>query len=99
APELCDGKDNDCDGTIDEDLTFTNYYIDADKDGFGDASDSGTSLCADPADGRVTNNSDCDDTDSSINPDTVWYVGVDNDADGFFGSTNSVTQCTSPGAG
>ncbi|MFV8227154.1 putative metal-binding motif-containing protein, partial [Christiangramia aquimixticola] len=41
APELCDGKDNDCDGTIDEDLTFTNYYIDADKDGFGDASDSG----------------------------------------------------------
>ncbi|WP_418603153.1 T9SS type A sorting domain-containing protein [Hwangdonia sp.] len=42
---------------------------------------------------------DCDDNDANINPNTVWYLGVDSDSDGFFGSQITATQCTSPGAG
>ena len=52
-----------------------------------------------PAPGESNNNLDCNDGDSAINPNTVWYIGVDNDGDTFFGSTSSVTQCASPGAG
>ncbi|NNC50428.1 MAG: T9SS type A sorting domain-containing protein, partial [Flaviramulus sp.] len=95
----CDDKDNDCDGEVDEDIVFITYFTDADGDGYGDADDIGLDYCSDPNDGSVTNNSDCNDNDSTINPDTVWYAGVDGDGDDSFGSTTSETQCASPGDG
>jgi hypothetical protein len=49
-------------------------------------------------DGYVNAN-DCNDTDAAINPATVWFIGVDTDGDTFFGSTTSLMQCESPGAG
>ena len=70
APELCaDGKDNDCDGTIDNNPdanAHVTWYLDADADGFGDAAVSQAS-CAQPS-GHVLNDEDCDDTDPNRFP-------------------------------
>jgi hypothetical protein len=44
--EVCDGKDNDCNGSIDDNIK-TIFYGDADGDGFGDASNS-TQACTAP---------------------------------------------------
>ena len=86
-----DGIDQDCDGV---DLLI--WYADIDKDSYGDPLNT-TNSNTQPA-GYVSDNTDCDDSDASINPDTLWYIGVDADADGYFGSVDSETQCTSPGA-
>jgi hypothetical protein len=70
ATELCGtGEDEDCDGLEDE-LTdpaaFVTFFVDADGDGFGDASISNVA-CARPV-GYVTNDDDCDDGDASVFP-------------------------------
>jgi hypothetical protein len=73
------------------------FYEDSDEDGYGDIN---SSIVANAApNGYVDNNTDCDDGDSTNNPNTVWYIGVDTDGDTFFGSTTSLTQCISPGEG
>ncbi|WP_311941946.1 M14 family zinc carboxypeptidase, partial [Hwangdonia seohaensis] len=75
----------------------TTWYQDADSDTFGNPSVS--QVAASQPAGYVADNTDCDDNDANINPNTVWYLGVDSDSDGFFGSQLTATQCTSPGAG
>jgi len=73
-------------------ITPSLYYADTDGDGFGDPA-MDTLLCNAPA-GFVSNNTDCDDTNAAINPNTVWYQDLDNDQ---VGNTN-VTQiaCLQP---
>jgi hypothetical protein len=80
--KICDGKDNNCDGIIDEGLT-TSVYPDADGDGFGFSGVSATPVCVVP-DGYVTNNDDCDDTNAAIYPGAPESCnGVDDDCDGL----------------
>lgn len=82
ATEICDGKDNNCVGGIDEGLTMTTYYTDADADGYG--AGAGTSYCANPGTGFATNDTDCNDSDAAIHPGATDIVanGIDEDCVG-----------------
>ena len=69
ATDGCDEVDNDCDGAVDEDVTYQDYYIDADEDGYGaDDGDDVINDCTAP-EGYVDNNDDCDDTYDQTYPD------------------------------
>ena len=80
ATEVCNGFDDNCDGASDEGVTTT-YYADADGDGYGD-SGATTADCSAPA-GYVSNDEDCDDDASSVNPAATEVCnGMDDDCDG-----------------
>ena len=80
--ETCDGVDQDCDGSVDDDpLDGRYYYADADADGFGDA-EVEVRTCELP-EGYTTDVSDCDDTNAAVNVDADEVCdGLDNDCDG-----------------
>ena len=73
-------------------LTPQTFYADADGDGFG-TTNTTISACTAPAN-YVLNNTDCNDSDSLINPNTVWYQDTDNDGVG----NQQITQtgCNQP---
>ena len=83
AVELCNGEDDDCDGTPDDGLSTVDYYADADGDGFGDAGATAIAACSSVA-GSVANNRDCDDGSSAISPSATELAGdgVDQNCDG-----------------
>jgi hypothetical protein len=68
ATEVCNGIDENCNNQIDEGLTFTNYYVDTDGDGYG--AGTATNACSQPA-GYVTTNTDCNNSNAAVNPGTT----------------------------
>jgi hypothetical protein len=99
ATEVCDGGvDNDCSGDADDadagvdTSTFTDWYTDADSDGYGHAASS-TASCSAPS-GTVATAGDCDDTDATLHPGTQWYT--DADADGYGDPDAASASCVQP---
>ncbi len=81
AAELCNGRDDNCDGQTDEGLPTAVWFRDIDGDGFGDL-DGAVEACAEPPD-HAANDWDCDDSDASINPSAPEPCGGgDRDCDG-----------------
>lgn len=82
--EWCNGRDDDCDGTVDPpgSLGELTAYVDADGDGHGDP-DAPRTVCELDS-GLVTTADDCDDSEPLAAPslDERCGDGVDNDCDG-----------------
>ncbi len=86
ADETCNGSDDDCDGTVDEDdaSDATTWYVDLDGDGYGSTTLT-VVACAAPS-GFLSDATDCDDLNGSVNPGAVEVCDAsdtDEDCNGF----------------
>jgi hypothetical protein len=64
-PEVCDGKDNNCSGAVDEDVKST-FYFDNDGDGYGGPNS--VEACEPPDEDYVALTGDCNDFNGDITP-------------------------------
>lgn len=79
--ETCNGIDDNCNGLTDEGVQ-SNFYLDSDADGFGNAAIQVTA-CQAP-DGYSADDTDCDDTRKTVCPSCAETCdSLDNDCDGI----------------
>ena len=95
--EKCNGKDDDCDGLVDEQdaIGCTPFLKDADGDFYGVSGDS-QCLCAPKAPYTATNGGDCNDAKNTVNPGESEKCGnaVDDDCDGLVDEENAQSCVT-----
>ncbi len=94
ATEVCNGIDDNCDGTKDEGVKTT-FYADADNDSFGNSAYP-TEACTLPT-GYADNADDCDDTNDAVNPDATEDCGngIDDNCDGKTDVADATCDCKS----
>jgi len=93
--EVCDGRDNDCDGDVDEGVQLT-FTEDADGDGFG-ADEGETVVGCELPEGYAMRAGDCDDADGGVNPgarDRCDPEEVDDDCSGVPNDPPGGCRCT-----
>ncbi len=73
ATEVCDGRDNNCDGVVDEGQPLYTWHFDGDGDGYGDPDTTQDACLAPPT--YIVDESDCDDSNPQINPGATEIAG------------------------
>lgn len=84
ASEVCDSRDNDCDGEADEAsaLDAATFFRDADGDSYGVDGDT-VRACGQPG-GYAARGGDCDDVRVAIHPEAIEVCNIrDDDCDGL----------------
>ncbi len=93
--EACNGVDDDCDGVVDDNLTFVDWYYDGDGDAHGDPNNHQYICDGPPAGNWVQNDDDCDDSDpANFHGNNESCDGGDNDCDGNVDEGENNQYCT-----
>src|SRR5262249_26263025 len=95
SPEVCNGVDDDCDGTVDPEGSTgcVILFKDADADGYGVDGDT-KCLCAPQGLYTAKVGGDCDDFDPTINPGAVEMCnGIDDNCNGMIDEGWAICGC------